>query len=572
MIPITPSTDGADLVRSLLAVPSERDKQRTIGASSFGSACDYCVAQDLVNGGGENEYALATSIGTAIHSHLEMLEEQHLENPIIEQKIVLGELDGYSVVSSKPDLVLPVPDTDEYWLIDHKGLPLDTPLPTPTGWTTMGEVKIGDALYDGLGKVTTVTAKSKIHHNPTYKITFDDATSVVCDIDHRWKVNVGLVAYSKDVVMSVREILARGLVGRNGQRDIRVVNHPGIETSHKDDLPIDPYVLGVWLGDGDSTGGRVCKPLAALWDEIQRRGYTVSHNHAKTDRAETRTVYGLRTKLREANLLGNKHIPAQYLRASYSQRLDLLRGLMDTDGHYNRKRKRVVMETTNKTQALYVRDLIVTFGWKASVIEHTTTWQGGTKPAWSVSFTPPEGVDVFLSRKPNNFVVSGGGTKTRRLIVSVEKVEMVPTQCISVASEDSTYLCTENMIPTHNTTQLKKLKEYRKAYETEEAEHEFATLTAARFTMHKYFGQLISYARGLHLAGINVQRMSMVFIPRDGKKLSDIQAFDFWYDQGYADRVWERLEALWQYIAEGGDVTQLTSAPGCFPCEVSGRV
>ena len=73
MIPITPSTDGADLVRSLLAVPSERDKQRTIGASSFGSACDYCVAQDLVNGGGENEYALATSIGTAIHSHLEML-------------------------------------------------------------------------------------------------------------------------------------------------------------------------------------------------------------------------------------------------------------------------------------------------------------------------------------------------------------------------------------------------------------------------------------------------------------------------------------------------------------------
>ena len=90
--------------------------------------------------------------------------------------------------------------------------------------------------------------------------------------------------------------------------------------------------------------------------------------------------------------------------------------------------------------------------------------------------------------------------------------------------------------------------------------------------MHKYFGQLISYARGLHLAGINVQRMSMVFIPRDGKKLSDIQAFDFWYDQGYADRVWERLEALWQYIAEGGDVTQLTSAQGCFPCEVSGRV
>ena len=141
-----------------------------------------------------------------------------------------------------------------------------------------------------------------------------------------------------------------------------------------------------------------------------------------------------------------------------------------------------------------------------------------------------------------------------------------------ITSKPDLYVPSAKWLVDLKTTQLKKLKDYRKAYNTEEAEHEFATLTAARFTMHKYLGQLMSYGRGLVLEGYEVERMTMVFIPRDGKKLSDIEAFDFWYDQEYADRVWERLEALWQYIAEGGDVTQLTSAPGCFPCEVSGRV
>lgn len=568
MIPITSSTDGADLVRSLLAVPSERDQQRTIGASSFGSPCDYCVASELAGDVKPNDYALATSIGTAIHSHLEVLEAEHIPGAIIEKKITLGELDGYARITSKPDLYVP----SAKWLVDLKGLPLDTPLPTPSGWTTMGEVTVGDELYDGLGRVTTVTAKSSVHYNPTYKITFDDATSVVCDIDHRWKVSTGRAEHPTVEVLSVRDILARGLTGRGGQRDIRVLNHPGIETSFDDTLPIEPYILGVWLGDGDSRGGRVCKPLPELWEEIKRRGYTISHNHANDDRTETRTLYGLRTKLRKAGLLRNKHIPIQYLRASYEQRLDLLRGLMDTDGYYNRKRKRVVMGTTNEIQAKYVRDLIVTFGWKASIAEYTAKWQGGSKRAWAVSFTPPADVDVFLARTPKDYKVSGGGTKTRRLVVSVEQVDTVPTQCISVASEDQTYLCTENMIPTHNTTQLKKLKDYRKAYNTEEAEHEFATLTSARFTMQKYLGQLMSYGRGLVLEGYEVERMTMVFIPRDGKKLSDIEAFDFWYDQEYADLVWHRLEALWEYVAGGSPIEDLASAPGCFPCETSGRV
>lgn len=61
-----------------------------------------------------------------------------------------------------------------------------------------------------------------------------------------------------------------------------------------------------------------------------------------------RTIYGLREKLSKIGVLNNKHIPVDYLLASYEQRLDLLRGLMDTDGFFHKRRKRFVMETSQE--------------------------------------------------------------------------------------------------------------------------------------------------------------------------------------------------------------------------------
>lgn len=95
----------------------------------------------------------------------------------------------------------------------------------------------------------------------------------------------------------------------------------------------------MWLGDGSAAAGRVTKPDIELFDLVSARGYSYSPP-AGSDPAKcpTRTIYGLQKQLREAGLLGHKHIPDDYLRSSIGQRLDLIRGLMDTDGTWNRVR------------------------------------------------------------------------------------------------------------------------------------------------------------------------------------------------------------------------------------------
>ena len=133
----------------------------------------------------------------------------------------------------------------------------------------------------------------------------------------------------------------------------KILNPKPLNCEEKE-LPIDPYVLGAWLGDGSKAAGLVTQAKgSAVWDEIERRGYSLSSNDQHNpDRAnvEMRTIYGLSTELRKLGLLNNKHIPDIYQRASFEQRLDLLRGFMDTDGYFHPKRKRFVMSTGQEWQ------------------------------------------------------------------------------------------------------------------------------------------------------------------------------------------------------------------------------
>jgi len=78
-------------------------------------------------------------------------------------------------------------------IIDWKGLPLDTLIPTPLGWTTMGEIKVGDLVYDLYGERQKVLAKSNVKQKHCYNITFDDMTNVICDDEHLWRLEDGTV-------------------------------------------------------------------------------------------------------------------------------------------------------------------------------------------------------------------------------------------------------------------------------------------------------------------------------------------------------------------------------------------
>lgn len=327
---------------------------------------------------------------------------------------------------------------------DWKGLPLGTPLPTPTGWTTIGEVAVGDTVVGGDGKPCKVYGKSAVHNKACWEITFDDTSKVVCDFDHKWLTNFG--------VLETHEVVRRRDAGS-------VITIPVVEALElpEQNLPIPPYLLGLWLADGKHTSGEITKPDKFIWEHIGSLGLRVSSDYSRNNgKCRGSTVYGLRTELRKLGLLGNKHIPQQYLRASVAQRTELLRGLMDGDGNANPARQQCVFTNCDKGLSEQVQELLLSLGQRPLLSTVTATGFGKTVQAHPVSFRPSRGLMPFrLPRKADQVQGWRPGRAHLRRFKSISPVESVPTQCIAVDSPDNTYLCTHKMLTTHNTGKRK---------------------------------------------------------------------------------------------------------------------
>lgn len=334
---------------------------------------------------------------------------------------------------------------------DWKGLALDTPIPTPEGFIKMGDVEEGNIIFDGDGNPTKVIHVSEVHYNPCFKITFDTNETLVADHEHRWEVEIRNKKTNKDetFIKTTEEIEI--LLRQDFSVKIKNVK-PKLE--EEKELPIKPYLLGLWLADGNRTCGTITCENIKIWDYLESIGYEISENHNEfNDKAESRTIYGLRTELNNLGLLGNKHIPYIYMRASFSQRLELLRGFMDGDGHFNVSRKRNVMETTKKWQAKAMMELVASLGWKPTLIKATTSGFGKKNiPTFHVCFTSD--VNPFLIRNTAYSKYMEGVSlykSERRYFKKIEAVLTVPTKCIGVESNCHTYLAGKGMIKTHNT-------------------------------------------------------------------------------------------------------------------------
>lgn len=348
-----------------------------------------------------------------------------------------------------------------------KALALDTPIPTPTGWTTMGEIKVGDQVLGADGKPTTVTFATEVQHQRVcFKLTFSDGQTVVADADHLWETSTrasrkavyganrkGYPAKSPYGVRTTKEIFETFLTV-DGRKNHVVRNAAPLEFPEAD-LPVDPYVLGAWLGDGSSADSRIHSADAELYQEIERRGYGLGEPIKQAEgRCPMRSVRGLAPKLRQIGVLGNKHIPQRYLRASFQQRLDLLRGLMDTDGTVHPDGT-AVFSVTRKELSNGFRELLATMGYRWHENEVVKKCQnGGEALAYYTGFSAADTVftlprKVRVQRERQHYTEARSG---HRVIESIEEVKSVPVRCIQVDNEDHLYLCTRSMIPTHNTT------------------------------------------------------------------------------------------------------------------------
>lgn len=360
-----------------------------------------------------------------------------------------------------------------------KALSDDTPMLTTEGWTTHGAIRRGDYVYgpDGLPKrVLAVTGSTE---QDLYRVEFDRGASIVASGDHLWegrrkyragdqtlrrgdgtRQHIGGGRYQwRDLTWTTSQIAAlprhKNINGTlHTPRSFQIALPEPLKMPEAD-LPIDPYLLGVWLGDGNShsphiTVGRKDQHwLAGL-------GRVAPANCSDTKFGVY--VDGLRTKLREAGLLRNKHIPASYLTASADQRLALLQGLMDTDGSCDH---RGIAEFSNTNFAIAdgVCFLLSSLGFKYTRTERVGKFNGAEyKPFVRIAIPSRHDMSLFrLQRKASRQIGDYKESTRWRQVQQVVPVGHGMAQCLKV--EGGLYLAGSELVVTHNCDELGGLRE-----------------------------------------------------------------------------------------------------------------
>src|SRR5512146_2080184 len=468
-----------------------RNVQRHLGPSELDHACDRQVIGKMAGAylehGVESDNHVsdpwASIVGTALHGYLEQAFGWDSVN---------GPVPGrwFTERKATPDPGRPNPhpgtadlyDARTRTLVDHKGIALDTRVPTPGGWTTMGALREGDEVLGSDGRPCRVTKAYPVQYRHCYRVTFKGGAEIIADDVQLWEVSRnkdgGRGVRQEAVLLSSAE-LREQLRAVNGQRHLRVrtvsVDLPEAK------LIVPPYVLGAWLGDGHAGSGTFGfgrEDAPELFSYIEGH-YRTGKHEVRADGFERATALGLARDLRSLGIVSRKAVPDECMRGSRAQRLELLQGLMDTDGSHNRQRNQCVFTTTSKHLADRVRELAASLGWKSYTCTFTATGFGVATVAYQTMFTPVDGNPFRLTRKAALVQPKKLKGTAYRIIQEVTDTLTVPTKCIDVDSPDHLYLVTDQFIPVHNC----------------QGESVRAALRRSGPPQH-YLGQLLLYAVG----------------------------------------------------------------------------
>lgn len=347
-----------------------------------------------------------------------------------------------------------------------KALALNTEIPTPFGIKTMAELGIGDVVFAPDGSKTTVINKSLpfIDSTGTYKITFDNGEFIIASGGHEWVTTTGLERKTgrSAKVRTTLEIYETLKVESGSRNNHAIVVADSVTTSQLP-LPIDPYVVGAWLGDGTKGQGAITGIDEEVFESIRNAGYIVRKRPAHLYEYG---ILGLKNELKSLGILSNKHVPQQYLNGSKEQRLALLQGLMDTDGQC-RTDGLCIFTNTNRAIADAVMRLAASLGIKPRWKELPSQLYGKAfGVVYQISWT--SNVQVFRVKRKAVRVPTGIRRKTTKLhyIVSCERVADEQCQCIAVDHPSHQFLVGRAYIPTHNShlifirDEMKKLGGY----------------------------------------------------------------------------------------------------------------
>lgn len=368
-----------------------------------------------------------------------------------------------------------------------KALPVETEIATPGGWVPIGDLQVGDLVIGGDGKPTHVTFVSPVwDDHEVYEFAFDDGTTLRSDAEHQW---TAWTVNDRDGGRPPRVATTREIVSQfytpNGARPYWSIPLTAPVERPEAELPVHPYVLGVWLGDGHSDCARITchgkdaeivdRCIAIEGGRCGERTYCASGVvftqvvGGVTSKRENFNPRNLRGRLRQIGVLSNKHVPQLYLTASVEQRRELLAGLMDTDGYVCPRQGTMEFCSTNDRLAHAVLELARSLGYKPTLREGRATLRGrDCGPKYRVCWNTP--TPVFrLARKAQvqaawaarraeqgkRIKGTQRNTWDSRKIVAWRKVPSVAVRCIGVEADHHTYVATRDYIVTHNSTQLR---------------------------------------------------------------------------------------------------------------------
>jgi LAGLIDADG-like domain len=394
-------------------------------------------------------------------------------------------------------------DEHRYSIIEASAQPLDSVVQTPNGPRRFGSLRVGDQIFSVDGSVTKVTGVFPKGVQAVYEIRFLDGAVTRASGDHLWRVR-----HPRDG----EKVLTTDKIRSFTKKSRALLKFPvaaAVEYPRKP-VAIDPWLLGVLIGDGSLCGNaisfstadpeivaRVRSSLPSGYEvraggsysyrivarsrgagyekpsiRYKANGYEVSVGQRYVGRASTldaaleihktamRAAYGddlpeinLRQELRALGLLGLKHnekfVPEIYLRNSIEVRLEVLRGLMDTDGSAGRGRGAVI-EQTSERLAHQIVELARSLGGVGRIAIHepkNAKW----KRSYRVNIRHDDVASFFwLPRKKIREALTGRYKKIERTISEIVRLPDAEVQCISVAHKSKLYL-TDDYIVTHNT-------------------------------------------------------------------------------------------------------------------------
>lgn len=359
----------------------------------------------------------------------------------------------------------------------RKDLEENTPIFTDRGILPIKNVKVGDKVYDHNGELTNVVDKASFTNQMQYEITFDDGRKVTCGDGHLWEIYGS--GWKGGKVMPLCEIRKNylGYEGKGGKRikgkrDSKFFIRMSKEVNFPEkELPIEPYFLGLWLGDGTSNRVSITTEDIEIKDyiyliaesyKLKVNEYTKEKTHAIDYHISSGQNGGkgnyLLDNFKNLNLINNKHIPEIYKTSSIDQRYEILKGLMDSDG-FCRKNGHVGITQKNEKLINDLRDILNSLGIKNKKVSKILKYFNGKRlkePKEYFTLNILTGKDIFkLKRKKERLIKDVSKTPSslrQRNFVAIRDIKQVgikPSHCLMVDNKDRLFLCGDYIV-THN--------------------------------------------------------------------------------------------------------------------------